>query len=160
MFGLRKELQTCHPLHVVLLFTYVVMYLCRYYEIIKYGAGFKKGDTVSLLDTFRRQQELSEAGVANGGAAKAGADADTNMDVHTGVATAMLQTWVPNQSRPADQLKHRDDSELQGSDATQLARQSIPNRQLSFQNTSFSNVENCFGFEEEFQFNADVSHKR
>ena len=101
-FGLRKELQTCHPLHVVLLFTYVVMYLCRYYEIM-YGAGFKKGDTVSLLDTFRRQQELSEAGVANGGAAKAGADADTNMDVHTGVATAMLAD-LGAESRPADQL--------------------------------------------------------
>ena len=48
-------------------------------------------------------QELSEAGVANGGAAKAGADADTNMDVHTGVATAMLAD-LGAESRPADQL--------------------------------------------------------
>ena len=79
------------------------LYLCRYYEIM-YGAGFKKGDTVSLLDTFRRQQELSEAGVANGGAAKAGADADTNMDAHTGVATVGP---VPVVKSPRPQFVHR-----------------------------------------------------
>ena len=33
-FGLRKGLRTRHPLHVVVLFTYVVMNLCRYYEIM------------------------------------------------------------------------------------------------------------------------------